>query len=293
MKLKTIGLIFYLFYNLMWAFPQEFRSERASIDLGQKSKDSNILVQNPENDRPSLESMIEKSNYYGLIIGVDNYLDPSINSLDNAVNDAEALYKLLITDYSFEKKNIQFLRDPKREDLIYALDYLSRVVTPEDNLLIFYAGHGVWDEKANIGYWLPSDARKISSVAWFRNSTLVDYLKAINSRHTLLITDACFAGSIFKTRKAFDDENKAIELLYEYPSRKAMTSGSLTEVPDQSSFTGFLLNRLGKNNEKYLSAEQLFSSLRIAVINNSDAIPQYGEIKNVGDEGGDFIFKKK
>jgi len=29
------------------------------------------------------------------------------------------------------------------------------------------------------------------------------------------------------------------------------------------------------------------------VINNSDALPQYGEIQNVGDEGGDFIFLKK
>jgi len=51
---------------------------------------------------------------------------------------------------------------------------------------------------------------------------------------------------------------------------------------------------LKKNNiEKYLSSEQLFGSFRIAVINNSDAIPQYGEIRNVGDQGGDVIFIKK
>ena len=29
------------------------------------------------------------------------------------------------------------------------------------------------------------------------------------------------------------------------------------------------------------------------VINNSDALPQYGEIGNVGDQGGDFIFIRK
>jgi len=44
------------------------------------------------------------------------------------------------------------------------------------------------------------------------------------------------------------------------------------------------------NNEKYLSSEQLFSSFRVAVINNSNVVPQFGEIKDVGDEGGDFIF---
>ena len=74
------------------------------------------------------------------------------------------------------------------------------------------------------------------------------------------------------------------------PSRKAMTSGTLTEVPDQSAFLKYLIDRLRNNSEKYLSSEQLFSNIRIAVINNSNAIPQFGEIKDVGDEGGDFIF---
>ena len=69
-----------------------------------------------------------------------------------------------------------------------------------------------------------------------------------------------------------------------------MTSGNLTEVPDQSSFTSLLILRLEENNETYLSSEQLFSSFRIAVINNSDAIPMFGEIDKVGDQGGDFIF---
>jgi hypothetical protein len=240
-----------------------------------------------------MENMASESKFYGLIIGVNNYADPAINSLDNPVNDAQKLYDVLTKKYAFEKNNVMFLKDPKRTDIIYSLDNLSRLVTPNDNLLIFYAGHGWWDADANIGFWLPSDAKKISSADWFRNSTLVDYLKAINSRHTLLITDACFGGSIFKTRKAFEDAPKAIEILYEYPSRKAMTSGSLTEVPDQSSFTRYLIERLERNRQKYLSAEQLFSSLRIAVINNSDAIPQYGEIRFVGDQGGDFIFIKK
>jgi len=69
-----------------------------------------------------------------------------------------------------------------------------------------------------------------------------------------------------------------------------MTSGSLTEVPDESVFVRYFIDRLNTNEEPFLSAEQLFSSFRIAVINNSEALPQYGVIKNVGDEGGDFIY---
>jgi len=72
-----------------------------------------------------------------------------------------------------------------------------------------------------------------------------------------------------------------------------MTSGTLTKVPDRSAFIRFLVERLQSNEEKYLSSEQLFSSFRMAVINNSDVLPQYGVISNVGDQGGDFIFIKK
>ncbi len=242
---------------------------------------------------PTLADIVkEESKYYGFIIGIDNYEDPSIQPLDNAISDAERLYEILTGEYIFNEENVKLIKDARRRDIVNALDEFAEIITPEDNLLIFYAGHGWWDEDANIGYWLPSDARRSSKADWFRNSTLVDYLKEINSKHTLLITDACFGGSIFKSRKAFPEAEKAIQKLYELPSRKAMTSGTLTEVPDRSSFIQFLCERLTDNTEKYLPSEQLFSSIRIAVINNSDAVPQYGEIKNVGDQGGEFIFIK-
>ncbi|MCK4345056.1 MAG: caspase family protein [Bacteroidales bacterium] len=234
-----------------------------------------------------------EGKYYALIIGVNQYYDSDIISLDNPIPDAGRLYEILNSNYKFEKENMKLMTNPERADIINALDEFAGKITPVDNLLIFYAGHGWWDEVANIGYWLPSDAKKSSKAAWFRNSTLCDYLKEINSQHTLLITDACFGGSIFKTRSVFDNASKAIQKLYELPSRKAMTSGTLTEVPDRSAFIRYLIERLSSNEGKYLSSEQLFSSFRLAVINNSDVVPQYGEIRNVGDEGGDFIFIKR
>lgn len=239
-------------------------------------------------DRISIES-----KYYGIIIGIDNYKDPNLPDLNNPIKDAEKLYQTLLTNYTFEAENIRILKDATRGEMIQNLDEMSRIITENDNLLIFYAGHGTWDEASTNGYWLPSDADGHVKTNWFRNSALVDYLKEIKSKHTLLITDACFAGSIFKTRSAFPNREKAFEKLYDLPSRKAMTSGTLTEVPDRSSFTRYLVDRLVANDQTYLSSEQLFSSFRIAVINNSDAIPQYGEINNVGDQGGDFIFLKK
>lgn len=236
------------------------------------------------------ELLIGGGKFYALIIGISNYSDPLINELDKPLKDAELFYNTLTTRYTFEKENVKFLKNATMAQIVEALDFFAKEVRTIDNFLIFYAGHGVWDANSEIGFWLPSDARKSSKLAWFRNSTLRDYLREIKSKHTLLISDACFGGSIFKTRSAFTDAPPSINILYELPSRRAMTSGTLTEVPDQSAFLKYLVDRLQKNNEKYYSSDQLFSSFREAVINNSNVLPQCGVIQDVGDEGGDFIF---
>jgi len=236
------------------------------------------------------EIPVVSGKYYALIIGIDSYNDPQINGLDFCIRDAESFYNTLTSRYTFEKENVKLLKNATMSDVVKALDYFARTVKPSDNFLIFYAGHGVWNPTSETGFWLPSDAQKNSTLNWFRNSALRDYLREVNSKHTLLVTDACFGGAIFKTRAAFADAPLAVNKLYELPSRKAMTSGTITEVPDQSAFLKYMIERLNTNSQKYLSSEQLFSSFRIAVINNSNVIPQYGEIKDVGDEGGDFIF---
>jgi hypothetical protein len=239
---------------------------------------------------PFVDLPLATGKYYALIIGISNYDDQQINELDKPIKDAELFYNTITSKYTFEKENVKMLRNATMAEIVDALDFYAKRVTSNDNFLIFYAGHGVWDASSEIGFWLPSDAKKSSKLAWFRNSTLRDYLREIKSKHTLLISDACFGGSIFKSRSAFTDATTAINKLYELPSRKAMTSGTLTEVPDQSAFLKYMIDRLQNNFEKYLSSEQLFGKFRMAVINNSNVLPQFGVIQDVGDEGGDFIF---
>jgi hypothetical protein len=233
--------------------------------------------------------------YYALIIGVDDYVDPAIKDLDEPINDAQKLFNVLTTKYNFESENITFLKNPTKSDIIAVLHSMRTSLTEFDNLLIFYAGHGYYDEEMNTGYWLPSDARQDNPVNWLDNQVLINHLSVIKTKHILLIADACFSGGIFKTRSAFQN-NQAIESMYELPSRKAMTSGTLNTVPDKSVFMKYLLKRLEENKENFLPAGELFSSLRIAVINNAGntpSVPQYGTMQNAGDEGGDFIFMRR
>lgn len=237
---------------------------------------------------------IETGKYYALIIGNSSYSDPKIPSLDNEpITDAESLFGILTQKYDFDKENVVLLKNSTYKQIIRAFDDFSKMISSEDNLLIFYAGHGYYDEKQGIGYWLPTDAEYGYTDAWLYNSVLVDNIKKIGSKHTLLISDACFSGSIFKTRALPKDSDVAYQKKYELKSRKAITSGTLKTVPNKSVFFKYLSDRLSNNPNKYLSASELFQQIEIPVSNNSPNIPQFGDIQNVGDEGGDFIFIRK
>ncbi|MEP1096928.1 MAG: caspase family protein [Cyclobacteriaceae bacterium] len=242
----------------------------------------------------ALLNELGKRRYYALIIGIDDYPDEQIQSLDNPVGDAMRLSEVLVDEYSFDRGDVTILKNPSREAIINSLDRLSQSVTDKDNLLIFYAGHGIWNEQLNQGYWLPSDASLKSKSHWLSNSTIRDYVGGIRSKHTLLISDACFSGGILKERAVFEDSRAILEL-YKLPSRKAMTSGTLKTVPDQSVFIEYLIKNLKTNSAPLISADQLFRTFKIAVINNSPngQVPQYGPITQAGDEGGDFIFMRR
>lgn len=243
-----------------------------------------------------------RPTYYALIIGVNDYHfnNDRLVDLGHPVQDAQKLKETLTNSYTFENEHIVFLENPTRSKIINALEAISATITENDNLVVFYAGHGVWDENLEIGYWLPADATMSSKANWLSNSRVRDYISGIKTKHTLLITDACFSGSIFRTRSV-QDENAMENTLqvdgfakvYRLPSRKAMTSGTLNTVPDQSKFMQFLLRRLNDNNKRYVTARQIFTQVETAVINNTRNVPQYGTIQNAGDEGGDFIFIRK
>lgn len=231
--------------------------------------------------------------YFALIMGANDYADDAITDLDNPIQDATKLYNVLVNRYTFDPSNVIFLKNPTREQMINAMDWLTRKVTKYDNLLVFYAGHGFWDKETDFGYWIPTDSKSNSTANWLANSQIKDYVAAIKSKHTLVIADACFGGSIFRSRKAFEEGSQSVKKAFDAPSRKAMTSGNLTEVPDRSVFLEQLVDKLNNNTKSYVTAEELFASIRNVVLSSSPVTPMYGDIKDAGDQGGDFIFVLK
>lgn len=232
--------------------------------------------------------------YFALIIGVSKYNDPKLY-LENPEKDAMQVRNIFLTRYTFADSTTFLLLNPTRQKIISELYRLRKIIGPNDNLLIFYAGHGFWDKDAKQGYWWAKDAARDDPSTWLSNSDLREQIRSIRSAHTLLISDACFSGGIFRTRGGDDlaSASRDIQVLYKMPSRRAITSGTMTVVPDNSVFLEYFLKRLRENDARFISSQQLFDSFRTAVINNSNVVPQDGVIAETGDEGGDFIFMLK
>jgi hypothetical protein len=232
--------------------------------------------------------------YYALLIGVSDYDNDKLD-LTMPVRDVLAIKDVLTSSYTFDENDITVLDNPTRQQIFREFFRLRNTVTERDNLLIFFAGHGSWDKKIGQGYWWPSNSAPDDPSNWLSNSDLREQIRGIQSAHTLLISDACFSGGIFRTRNAEDIKKAPLEVmaLYRMKSRRAITSGALSSVPDESVFTRYLLTRLNENPEDYLPSQSLFNSMRLAVIHNSLAVPQDGVIGDAGDEGGDFIFIRR
>lgn len=260
-------------------------------DIENQNPITNPVRTNTNSDGLEINKIKDGGKYFALIIGVANYDDPKMK-LEHPTNDAFKLKEVLLNRYTFTDSTTFLVLNPTRQKLMSELFRLRKIIGPNDNLLIFYAGHGHWDEDARQGYWWPKDATTEDPSNWLSNSDLREQIRSIKSAHTLLISDACFSGGIFKTRSGAEIMNasKDIQLLYKMPSRRAMTSGTLTTVPDKSVFLEYLCKRLNENQAKFMSSQYLFDSFRAAVINNSNVVPQDGVIAETGDEGGDFIF---
>ena len=107
--------------------------------------------------------------------------------------DAKAVAAMLEQDYGF---TVSLLFDATEEAVIGEMNRMRRSLTPQDNLLIYYAGHGWYDEEADRGYWLPVDAAADNQSSWISNADITDMLKAMKEKHVLVVADSCFSGTL-------------------------------------------------------------------------------------------------
>ncbi len=280
----------------------ELKPGKNEITISAKDKQGNessktfTLTGNTVSTAKPAETVLSANSsakYYAILIAENDYTDPNIPSLKNPIRDARELKTILQSMYTFNESDIDTVFNGSREDILQAIMLRCNQLTPNDNLLIFYAGHGtaIKDKHDDVdGYWVPISAKKDFPPSYISANDINTALKRSNAKHILLIADACFSGAL---TRSFEDASTGIQRQYNVPSRKIMASGNLERVPDNSKFLFYMRKSLADNKKKYLSAKDLYDGFYNAVLNNTDNVPQYAAIRGVGDEGGEFIFIKK
>ena len=239
--------------------------------------------------------------YYALIIGNKKY--NYWPELITPEHDAVEINELLRKKYGFHTR---VLINATRADILRALNDFRKDLTDNDNLLVYYAGHGQLEEKIGRGYWIPIDGETDNNVEWISTVSITDIISIMSARHVLVVSDSCYSGAF--TRSAMvrleagmtdKERDYLIKTMLNKRSRSAFTSGGLEPVLDiggggHSVFAKAFIDVL-RNNDDILAGQRLHSrvSARVAYAASSvemEQVPEYAPLKNSGHDFGEFFF---
>ncbi len=275
-----------------------------SFDFEKKEAGLKDVEQTDKTDAPEKSNKIPKLEYgayHALVIGNQDY--EFLPDLKTAVSDLTEVSNTLESRYGFTVKR---LRNATRYDILSALNELRGNLTEEDNLLIYYAGHGTLDEVNNRGHWMPVDAEMGNTANWISNIAITDILNAMNAKKVLVVSDSCYSGAMTRSALARLDAGRSeqswvswLKMLAQQRSRLALSSGGLAPVLDggggqHSVFAKAFLDVLNEN-ETVIEGKQLHGKVAELVSFAASAaqfeqVPQYAPIKFGGHESGDFLF---
>lgn len=244
---------------------------------------------------------IEFGTFHALVIGNNDYAH--LPKLKSAVVDANAVATLLQTKYGFKTT---LLQNGTRYQILSALNKLREELTDDDNLLIYYAGHGELDRVNNRGNWLPVDAEPNSTANWISNIQITDVLNAMSAQQVMVVADSCYSGTMTRAALASIDAGMSekkrtdwIRVMANKRARVVLSSGGVQPVLDSgggehSVFAQAFLAALGENAQ-ILDGQRLYRTVSQAVATSAagasvDQVPQFAPIKFAGHEAGDFFF---
>jgi tetratricopeptide (TPR) repeat protein len=232
--------------------------------------------------------------YHAILIAECDYADKNIPSLQGPSSDMTKIYNLLVNNYAFSAANTDTLINAPRTSILEAIIKKANAMSENDNLFIFYAGHGqmiTQPDNTEEGFLVPQDAVKDIISTYISSDDLLRTIKYSKAKHILFVADACFAGSLF--RDIPSDAPVPVAEAYKDKSRRLLASGNRTAVPDRSEFIEFLRLALQENHAPYITAEQLINSFRDQYTTSTHLTLQYYPIKDVDDLGGQFVFIRK
>lgn len=270
---------------------------RAADEAGNEALVEMVVLR--EEARTLADELGIAGDYYALVIGNEAYTTMPV--LRTPHEDATVLADILRSRFGF---STEVLLDADRTTILDALNRYVTLLQPEDRFILYYAGHGVFDEAADLAYWLPVDAEADNDTNWILANRITGSLRRMKAKHVAVISDSCYSGTL--TRDVDVDLTGADRATNEYlrrmsatASRTILASGGNEPVADgggggHSVFARYLLDALRETEDEVFTLEGLFHRhIRVQVSGNSLQTPEYNTIRNSGHEGGDFVFVRR
>ncbi len=161
-------------------------------------------------------SLSEAGEKHALLIGVSQYESTSVRTgvipLKYAGDDATALKDLLtVAGYKVDDR---IDREARREYILEALTRLRTIVKEDDELILFFAGHGARDPSNEETYLLTHDTKlELIDDKAIRLKHFFDYVRDIKARFKLVLLDHCFSGDVdFGDLSVEDDAARAPDI---------------------------------------------------------------------------------
>jgi formylglycine-generating enzyme required for sulfatase activity len=150
----------------------------------------------------TMEESFTRGQKWAVVIGVNDYLDPSIDKLRYCVADARLIAQTLAKNCGYDAERILLITDdqekahlrPLKINLQKQLPLWLKNARPGDTVLVFFAGHGFLDDRSQ-GFLAPQDCEKASlGLTALRTDDLRDMLHQCAATRKLLVLDCCHAG---------------------------------------------------------------------------------------------------
>jgi hypothetical protein len=265
-----------------------------------------------EGDRKALEG---DGRRYAVVIANQNYdrARTGFDSLRTPFADADAVADLLTGRYGFvtEAKLPNggtfplFLKDATRHDIETLLYKIGLVAGEKDTVLIYFAGHGIYEEKTTIAFWVPVDAEAGVPISYLSASEISEAVQRMEANKVVIVSDSCFSGALLRgggdaaPKIADDDRQRALLRLAQRRTRILISSGNNEPVEDlggagHSVFAKALITGLEDMRHDSFSARELYDGYILPLVAaNADQEPQYRPIERSGHEGGDMVFVRQ
>lgn len=238
---------------------------------------------------------------YALFFATDNY--DNWNDLVNPIYDATTIANELKEKYGFE---IEVVENANQEDVLVKIkDYSKRNYKPQDQLFIFFAGHGQFDEGFGEGYVVAKNSLELdrAKTTYISHSNLRSYINNISCNHILLTMDVCFGGTLdpaIARARASDSKdeltnNEFLARKLSKKTRRYITSGGKEYVSDgiigkHSPFASRLIEALKSRGgeDGILTMSEIFPYLE-KIKQNEPRSGSFGD----DEKGSDFVFVVK